>query len=142
MTKRELVMMVASKLGLTQNEVSGVVQAMLDTVTEVLADGKRVEIRNFGVFEVRTRDARMGRNPRTGEEVPIARKRIAAFKPGKFLKEWVQEGSGTSPKPGGPGESQTPPQWVTSRGKPPEPSPAPDAAEETRDRPGEQQTLF
>lgn len=93
MTKRELVIDVAEKLGFTQNEVAGIVQTTLDTIIECLAEGQRLEIRNFGVFEVKTRDARMGRNPRTGEEVPITGKRVATFKPGKALKELVQTGT-------------------------------------------------
>ncbi len=101
MTKRELVIDVAEKLGYTQNEVSATVQATLDAIAESLAEGERLEIRNFGVFEVKSRDARMGRNPRTGEEVPITEKRVATFKPGKALKELVQSGiqpSGESPE--------------------------------------------
>lgn len=92
MTKRELVIEVAERLGYTQNEVANVVQATLDLVTEALAKEQRIEIRNFGVFEVKKRDARIGRNPRTGEEVPIAEKRVATFKPGKALKELVEGG--------------------------------------------------
>lgn len=92
MTKRELVIEVAAKLGLTQNEVSTIVQETLDTVSDLLVEGQRLEIRNFGVFEVKERDARIGRNPRTGQEVPIAKKRVASFRPGKALKEWVQLG--------------------------------------------------
>ena len=92
MTKRELVIQVASKLGLTQNEVSTIIQETLETISDVMVEGKRLEIRNFGVFEVKVRDARIGRNPRTGEEVPISRKRVASFRPGKALKEWVQLG--------------------------------------------------
>ena len=97
MTKRELVIEVASKLGLTQNEVSAVVQETLDSITAALVEGQRLEIRNFGVFEVKERDARIGRNPRTGEEVPIAKKRVAAFRPGKALKQWIQAGPGHRP---------------------------------------------
>ena len=97
LTKRELVIEVASKLGLTQNEVSAVVQETLDSITAALVEGHRLEIRNFGVFEVKERDARIGRNPRTGEEVPIAKKRVAAFRPGKALKEWIQAGPGHKP---------------------------------------------
>lgn len=93
MTKRELVIDVAERLGFTQNEVADVVQATLDAIVESLAEGERLEIRNFGVFEVKTRDARMGRNPRTGQEVPIHQKRVATFKPGKALKELVQTGN-------------------------------------------------
>lgn len=92
LTKRELVNEVASKLGLTQNEVSGVVQELLDAITQSLVEGNRLEIRNFGVFEVKDREARIGRNPRTGEEVPIPRKRVTTFRPGKALKEWVEAG--------------------------------------------------
>ncbi|GMW02271.1 MAG: hypothetical protein AMXMBFR84_34070 [Candidatus Hydrogenedentota bacterium] len=92
MTKRELVIEVAERLGYTQNEVSACIQTTLDTIVDCLSEGQRLEIRNFGVFEVKERDARMGRNPRTGEEVPISEKRVATFKPGKALKEWVQSG--------------------------------------------------
>ncbi|MDQ1256551.1 MAG: DNA-binding protein HU-beta [Candidatus Hydrogenedentes bacterium] len=95
MTKRELVIDVAERLGYTQNEVANVVQASLDAITECLANGQRIEIRNFGVFEIKTRDARIGRNPRTGQEVPISEKRVATFKPGKALKERV-EGTSSS----------------------------------------------
>jgi nucleoid DNA-binding protein len=103
-TKRELVIAVAEHLGYTQNEVASVVQATLDSITDCLRDGHRLEIRNFGVFEVKTRDARAGRNPRTGEEVSIAEKRVATFKPGKALKEYV-EGTGPKPAFGEPGSS-------------------------------------
>lgn len=96
MTKRDLVIAVADRLGYTQSEVSNVVQAMLDAITDCLAQGQRLEIRNFGVFEVKRRDARTGRNPRTGQEVTISEKCVASFKPGKSLKEYVD---GTGPKP-------------------------------------------
>lgn len=91
MTKRELVIEVAERLGYTQNEVSDVIQMTLDTITESLAEGNRLEIRNFGVFELKVRDARIGRNPRTGDTVPIDEKRVAVFKPGKALKELVEK---------------------------------------------------
>ena len=110
MTKRELVIEVAEKLGYTQNEVSTVVQATLDAITDCLVEGQRLEVRNFGVFEVKERDARIGRNPRTGDEVPISRKRMATFKAGKALKAAVQAPS----PPGEPG------------GPPPAPEPAPE----------------
>lgn len=90
MTKRELVIDVAERLGYTQNEVADVIQATLDSVIETLADGNRLEIRNFGVFELKKRDARLGRNPRTGEAVPIEEKSVAVFKPGKALKQLVE----------------------------------------------------
>lgn len=99
MTKRQLVITVAEQLGITQNEVSDVVQTTLETITEALSAGDRLEIRNFGVFEVKVRDARLGRNPRTGESVPIAEKRIPIFKPGKALKEWVEKADPTAKAP-------------------------------------------
>jgi integration host factor subunit beta len=89
-TKRELVISVAEQHGYTQNEVADVIQTTLDTITEWLAEGNRIEVRNFGVFEIKVRDARVGRNPRTGEAVPIEEKRVAVFKPGKALKETVE----------------------------------------------------
>ena len=91
MTKRELVIEVAERLGYTQNEVSDVIQMTLDTITSALAEGNRLEIRNFGVFELKVRDARIGRNPRTGDTVPIEEKRVAVFKPGKALREAVDK---------------------------------------------------
>ena len=91
MTKRELVIQVADKLGMTQHEVATVIQNMFDTVTDTLVEGNRLEIRNFGVFEVKKRDARVGRNPRTGDKVPIPQKSVAFFKPGKVLKQMVQD---------------------------------------------------
>ena len=95
MTKRELVIEVAERLGHTQNEVAAVVQATLDSITGTLTEGGRIEIRNFGVFEIKVRDARIGRNPRTGAAVPIHEKRVAVFKPGKALKELVESGVAT-----------------------------------------------
>lgn len=90
MTKRELVIEVAERVGMTQNEVSRVVETTLDAITHSLAKGKRLEVRNFGVFEIKVREARTGRNPRTGQEVPIPEKRVATFKAGKALKLMVE----------------------------------------------------
>jgi len=115
-TKRELVIAVAERLGYTQNEVCSVVQTTLDTIIDCLANGQRLEIRNFGVFEVKNRDARMGRNPRTGEEVSIPQKRVASFKPGKALKEYVA-GRGPKPEMTEHGTPNTPP--LTTAGETP-----------------------
>ncbi|HNY85775.1 MAG TPA: HU family DNA-binding protein [Candidatus Hydrogenedentes bacterium] len=98
MTKRELVIEIADKLGFTQGEVAVVVQAMLDTVVDTLARGDRLEVRNFGVFETKSRNARSGRNPRTGASVSISRKRVVTFKPGKAIKELV-DAAGRSDAP-------------------------------------------
>lgn len=92
LTKRELVTKVSEQLGYTQSEVSDVLSAMLDAIIDVLAQGDRIEIRNFGVFETKWHNARLGRNPRTGARVSIAHKRVVQFKPGKIIKERVSRG--------------------------------------------------
>ena len=73
--------------GLTQREVEGVVGAIFDSITEQLAGGGRVELRGFGAFSTRQRDARVGRNPRTGDSVSISEKSVPFFKTGKQLRE-------------------------------------------------------
>lgn len=92
LTKRELVTEVSERLGYTQGEVSDVLDALLDGIVDVLARGDRIEIRNFGVFETKWHNARIGRNPRTGTRVSVARKRVVQFKPGKIIKEQVSRG--------------------------------------------------
>ncbi|MCJ8190440.1 integration host factor subunit beta [Sphingomicrobium aestuariivivum] len=72
---------------LTQREVESVVANLFDSIIEQLADGGRVELRGFGAFSTRQRDARTGRNPRTGEPVDVAAKRVPYFKPGKEMRE-------------------------------------------------------
>ena len=95
MTKRELVIRVANRLGMTQSDVSKVIEATFETISQALADGKRWELRDFGVFEVKTRASRIGRNPRTGDQVPVPERRVVTFRPGKKMKEIVS-GSGPS----------------------------------------------
>jgi integration host factor subunit beta len=129
LTKRDLVILVAKQLGVKQNEVSSIVQEMLDTITHSLVEGDRVEVRNFGVFEVKRRDSRLGRNPRTGEEVPIPEKKVASFRPGKALKEWVQAGVENRPhhlfKSDGPDDDGTPSptESLAEPSRPAEPTP-------------------
>jgi integration host factor subunit beta len=72
---------------LTQREVESVVTAVFDSITDQLAHGGRVELRGFGAFSTRKRDARVGRNPRTGESVQVDAKRVPYFKPGKEMRE-------------------------------------------------------
>jgi nucleoid DNA-binding protein len=112
-TKRELVTEVAERLGYAQNEVSAVVQATLDSITNALADGTRLELRNFGVFELKVRGAHKGRNPRTGEGVFVSEKRITVFKPGKALKDRVEQAPSTetpsSPIPASSEAAASPP---------------------------------
>ncbi len=96
MTKRELVIRVANQLGMTQSDVAKVIEGTFDTISRALAEGKRWELRDFGVFEVKTRASRIGRNPRTGDQVPVPERRVVTFRPGKKMKEMV---SGEIPIP-------------------------------------------
>ncbi len=93
MTKRELVIKVANRLGMTQNDVARIIEGAFETIAESLAEGHRWELRDFGVFEVKTRASRIGRNPRTGDQVPVPRRRVVTFRPGKKMKEDVSKGN-------------------------------------------------
>ena len=90
MTKRDLVLRISEETGMVQQQVLQVVQHTLDYITEALAKGDTVELRNFGVFEVKVRKARIGRNPNDpGTDVPIPPRATAKFKPGKEMREAV-----------------------------------------------------
>jgi len=89
MTKRDLVIRISDQTGLSQVDVKKVVDLTLQGIIDALAEGKKVELRNFGVFKVKTRKQRTGRNPRTGDTVPIPSKRVVHFKVGKVLKDKV-----------------------------------------------------
>ncbi len=77
---------------LTQREIETMVSAIFDSITEQLAKGGRVELRGFGAFSSRKRDARVGRNPRTGDAVDVDAKRVPYFKPGKEMRERLNLG--------------------------------------------------
>jgi len=88
MIRSELVAAVAqANPHLGHKEVERVVATVFDTIVDALAEGGRVELRGFGAFSTRSRDARTGRNPRTGDAVPVDAKRVPYFKPGKELRE-------------------------------------------------------
>ena len=88
MTKRELVVRIAEETGLIQQDVYTVVQKTLDYITESLTKGETIEFRDFGVFEVRTRKARIGRNPNQPDNiVEIPPRKVVKFKPGKEMRE-------------------------------------------------------
>jgi len=95
MTKRELVIRVANKLGMTQSDVAKIIEGTFDAISQSLAEGHRWELRDFGVFEVKSRASRIGRNPRTGDQVPVPERRVVTFRPGKRMKELVGTGSET-----------------------------------------------
>ena len=87
LTKRDLVIRISGETGLTQQQVFDVVQKMLDYISEALAKGDKAELRNFGVFEVKVRKARVGRNPNKPEtDVPIPARSMVKFKAGKEMR--------------------------------------------------------
>ena len=90
MTKRDLVMRISEETGLVQQQVLDVVQKTLDYIAQAVAKGQKVELRNFGVFEVKVRKARVGRNPnKPGTDVPIPQRAVVKFKAGKDMREDV-----------------------------------------------------
>src|SRR5215212_10171973 len=90
MTKKEIVKQISEELGLTQLKTKEIVQKTFDAIIETLLREKRIELRNFGVFEVKQRKARKARNPRTGEQVEVPPKNVVTFKPGKEMEERVR----------------------------------------------------
>ncbi|MCL2342914.1 MAG: HU family DNA-binding protein [Firmicutes bacterium] len=89
MNKAELVTAVAEKSGLSKKDSEKAVNATLETITNTLETGEKVQLVGFGVFEVKTRGVRVGRNPRTKEEIEIPASRVPQFKAGKALKEAI-----------------------------------------------------
>lgn len=114
MTKKEIVKTISEECGLTQLKTKEIVQKTFEAIIDTLVNDPdhRIELRNFGVFEVKKRAARKARNPRTGERVDVDEKYVVTFKPGKEMEERVlrlQEGGGqpsanteSSPQPSAP----------------------------------------
>jgi nucleoid DNA-binding protein len=101
MTKRDLVIRISAETGLVQQQVLDVVQKTLDYIAEAVSKGDKVELRNFGVFEVKVRKARIGRNPNApATDVPIPQRAVVKFKPGKEMRAEVLKLT-----PGKPGNS-------------------------------------
>ena len=97
MTKRELVVRISKETGIIQEDVPTVLQKTLDYITEGLIAGEHIEFRDFGVFEICTRKARIGRNPnRPTDVVQIPERKVVKFKPGKKMKELVDQSSSSS----------------------------------------------
>ena len=122
MTKAELVEDVARAAELTKKDAERLVEIVFESIIETLNHGEKIELRGFGSFRVRERGARRGRNPKTGDPVDIPAKRVPYFKPGKELKELINEaqdadsdasptetGDGASGQNEGGGGGQTPP---------------------------------
>lgn len=90
MTKKDLAFKVAERAEMRHKDIKNVLNTALKIITEALVNGERVELRNFGVFKVKTRGPRIGRNPRTGEKVNVPERRVIQFIPGRLLKERVR----------------------------------------------------
>ena len=108
MTKKEIVKTISEEIGLTQLKTKEIVQKTFDAIVETLVEDGRIELRNFGVFEVKKRAARKARNPRTGTRVDVPTKFVVTFKPGKEMEEKVRlleereaakEANGSPPSP-------------------------------------------
>ena len=91
MTKKEIVKTISEEIGMTQLKTKEIVQKTFDAIVETLVEDGRIELRNFGVFEVKKRAARKARNPRTGQRVDVPEKFVVTFKPGKEMEEKVRQ---------------------------------------------------
>jgi nucleoid DNA-binding protein len=88
-TKKEIVKQISERIGMTQLRTKEIVQLTFDAIVDTLLEDRRIELRNFGVFEVKQRKARKARNPKTGERVDVPSKNVVTFKPGKEMEERV-----------------------------------------------------
>ncbi len=91
MTKKEIVKKISEDINLTQLKTKDIVQRTLDAIIQTLVSEGRIELRNFGVFEVKQRAPRKARNPRTGDKVYVPSKNVVTFKPGKEMEELVRK---------------------------------------------------
>ena len=95
MTKKEIVKTISDETGLNQQQIKAIVQKTFDAIVATLVEEGRIELRNFGVFQVRPRAARKARNPRTGHQVEVPEKFVVTFKPGKIMEQKVNSIEGT-----------------------------------------------
>lgn len=93
LTRMDLSEAVFREVGLSRSESSQLVESVLDHISGTLVKGEQVKISSFGTFSVREKGARMGRNPKTGEEVPIAPRRVLSFRPSHLMKDRVAAGN-------------------------------------------------
>ncbi len=122
MTKKEIVKTISEEIGLTQLKTKEIVQKTFDAIVETLVTEGRIELRNFGVFEVKKRAARRARNPRTGDKVSVPEKFVVTFKPGKEMEERVRTMGSDADIPDEIPEDKTATERYTP---PPSPSPGP-----------------
>ncbi len=93
LTRMDLSEAVFREVGLSRNESAQLVESVLKHISDALVDGQSVKISSFGTFSVRNKTARIGRNPKTGEEVPISPRRVLTFRPSHLMKDRVAEGN-------------------------------------------------
>lgn len=91
MTKKEIVKTISEEIGLSQIQTGEIVQKTFDAIIDVLVAERRIELRNFGVFEVKKRAARKARNPRTGDRIEVPERYVVTFKPGKEMEARVEQ---------------------------------------------------
>ena len=90
MTKKDIVLKITDLTGIKQVDVKNIVQKTFDMIIDSLVRAEKVELRNFGVFKIKERRARFGRNPRTGESVPVPPRKVVVFKPGLEMKQKIK----------------------------------------------------
>ena len=90
MTKKDIVLKITDATGIKQVDVKKIVQKTFDVIIDALMQGDKVELRNFGVFKIKERRARFGRNPRTGQSVPVTPRKVVVFKSGLEMKQKVK----------------------------------------------------
>lgn len=90
MTKKDIILKVSDETNLKQIDVKKVVQKTFDCIVEALIRGEKIELRNFGVFKLKQRKSRIGRNPRTGQAVPVPPRKVVVFKPGLEMKNMIK----------------------------------------------------
>jgi integration host factor subunit beta len=90
MTKKDIVLKITDMTGIKQVDVKKIVQKTFDSIIESLVRNEKVELRNFGVFKIKERKARFGRNPRTGESVPVPPRKVVVFKSGLEMKQKIK----------------------------------------------------
>jgi len=114
MTKADLVEEVAKVTELTRKDSEVIVDTLFESVIKALRDGDKLEVRGFGSFRVRQRNARVGRNPKTGEKVEVPAKRVPYFKPSKELKDLINDGTMPETTTTGAAGTTTPPSATPS----------------------------
>jgi nucleoid DNA-binding protein len=114
-TKKDIVRTIAEQIELPQLRTKELVQKTFDALIDALVREGRIELRNFGVFQIKKREARMARNPRTGERVPVQAKSVVTFKPGKEMEARVRQlDQVEAAQPGAPSSQAVPEQGAQS----------------------------